>query len=89
MSHPKGRESVRSNLERALVDPVEELPKHASAALRSVAVNGIEALTARSRFIAVVIEDNGRRRLVLDELSEDGSRRRGTFFVVIGATQFN
>lgn len=62
--HPKGRKGIRSNFKGALVDPVEKPPENASATLGSVAVNSGESLAAGSGFIAVVVEDYGRRSLV-------------------------
>lgn len=55
MSYPESGEGISRHLKGALVDPIEESPKYASAALGSLTVDGVEALGTRTWLVSVVV----------------------------------
>src|SRR3954463_6056421 len=68
-AYPERGERIRRHLKGALVDPVEEVPKHPIAALLPIFADCSHSPCTRALRITVVIEDDGRSILIFQHLS--------------------
>lgn len=71
MTHPEGREGIRSDLKGTLVNPVKEPPEDAIARLWPVLVNTHQTPRARALLFTVIVEDDCRRRFMLQDLAQN------------------
>jgi hypothetical protein len=88
-TYSERRKGIGSHLEGALVDPFKEAPEDAPSTLGPVAIDGIEALGTGTRLVTVIVEDDGGRGLVLEQLAEDRASGCGALLVIVGAAELD
>lgn len=67
--YPEGRKGICSDLKGTLVNPVKESPEDTVSGLWSVLVDTHETFCARTLLFTVVVENNGRRGFMFQDLS--------------------